>query len=91
MFHRPHIVAVQIPMIAITFLFFALTRRVKEQSRFPEYTRNHAILFLHACYWDVTAAKSALERYATIRGNASEIFDARDPLLPSCQQIFNVA
>lgn len=70
---------------------FFIAYRIKEQPRFPEYTRNHAILFSHACYWDVKAAKSALERYASIRANAPDLFDARDPMLPSCQQIFNTA
>lgn len=37
------------------------------------------------------AAKSALEKYATIRAGAPDLFENRDASLPSIQQILNVA
>lgn len=64
--------------------------RIQAQPRFPPYSRNHAVLFLHACYWDQVAAKSALEKYSTIRAASPELFDNRDPLMPSIQQVFDL-
>lgn len=65
--------------------------RIQEQPRLPPYTKNHAIIFLHACYWDVEVAKNALRQYATIRASAPEIFDNRDPENSNVQVILNAA
>jgi len=64
---------------------------IKKQPTFPAFTRNHAILFLHACYWDLAAAKNATLQYATIRASSPELFENRDPTLDKIQQILNVA
>lgn len=68
-----------------------LNNRVQEQPRFPAFTKNHAILFSHACYWDIAATKSAFEKYVSIRKSAPDLFDKRDALLPSIQQVFDMA
>jgi len=64
---------------------------IQEQEKFPNYSRDHAHLFLHACIWDVEAAKKAIKKYGQIRGNAPEIFNDRDPLLPSIQFVYENA
>lgn len=64
--------------------------RIQSQPRLPNYSKNHAVLFLHACYWDVKAAKSALEKYAAIHSSAPELFDNRDPTLKSIQKMFGI-
>lgn len=90
--HYYNIIRNQFECIVFHFDFlFYFCCRIKEQPRFPEYTRNHVILFSHACYWDTKATQSALERYASIRASAADIFDNRDPLSANCQQIFNAA
>lgn len=65
--------------------------RIQEQRKFPPFTKNHAILFLHACYWELEATKSALTQYVSIRANSPELFDNRDPSLKNIQLILNVA
>lgn len=77
---------IQLIGLPITYTIF----RIQEQPRLPAFSRNHAVLFLHACYWDQTAARSALEKYGSIRAAAPELFDNRDPFLPSIQQVFDL-
>lgn len=64
--------------------------RIKSQVNFPNYTKNHAILFLHACYWDKVAAKSALQKYASIHASSPDIFDNRDPMHPYIQKMYDM-
>lgn len=75
---------------SVLFVLFDFFFRIQTQPRFPAYSRNHVVLFLHACYWDPVAAKSALERYATIRAASPDLFDNRDPLHSSIQQVFDM-
>lgn len=70
----------------VFYLFF----RIQTQPKLPNYSKNHAILFLHACYWDIKSAKSALEKYATIHATATDLFDNRDPMLKKIQQVFDI-
>lgn len=72
------------------FHFISVLIRILAQPQFPNYSRNHAVLFLHACYWDKKAAKEAIEKYGDVRGGAPEIFDERDPMLPNIQHVFNI-
>ncbi|XP_055636285.1 alpha-tocopherol transfer protein-like [Toxorhynchites rutilus septentrionalis] len=69
----------------------ALFEWIKQQPRFPAYTRNHAHLFLHACLWDVENAKKALHKYGHIHATAPDIFDNRDVLLSGSQSVLNMA
>jgi len=63
---------------------------IKTQPRLPSYTKNHAVLFLHACYWDKAAAQKAMQRYATIRAGAPDVFAERDPTAPGIQNVFGL-
>lgn len=64
---------------------------IQEQPKFPKFTKNHAILFSHACYWEIEATKNALTQYVAIRASAPDLFDNRDPSLKNIQLILNVA
>jgi hypothetical protein len=65
--------------------------RLQEQPRFPNYSKHHAHLFLHACIWNMDASKKAMKKYARIRAESPDIFDNRDPLSPGIQYIFSKA
>lgn len=65
--------------------------RIKEQDRFPNYSKEHAHLFLHACIWDISAAKKAIQKYGNIRLNAPDVFGDRDPMLPAMQFVYENA
>lgn len=74
----------------IKFFLFLSFSRVKGQAQFPNYSKNHVHLFMHACYWDKQAARKAMEKYGEIRAAAPELFADRDPMLPSIQHVFNI-
>jgi len=63
---------------------------IKDQPTFPNFTREHAHQFLHACYWNPIKAKKALQNYCEIRANTPQLFDNRDPLSDSVQNIMNM-
>ena len=63
--------------------------RIKEQPRFPAFSKNHAHLFLHACLWNVDDAKKALQKYSQIHANSPEIFDNRDIMGAGVQMTLN--
>lgn len=69
---------------------FAFLNRIKDQPTFPDFTREHAHQFLHACYWNPIKAKKALQNYCEIRANTPLLFDNRDPLSDSVQNVFNM-
>ncbi|XP_058116316.1 alpha-tocopherol transfer protein-like [Anopheles ziemanni] len=62
---------------------------IKEQPRFPAFSKNHAHLFLHACLWNVEDAKKALQKYSQIHANSPEIFDNRDIMSAGVQMTLN--
>ncbi|XP_063708337.1 uncharacterized protein LOC134836970 [Culicoides brevitarsis] len=64
---------------------------IKDQERFPNYSREHAHLFLHACIWDMPAAKKAIQKYGSIRLNSPDVFGDRDPMLPEMQFVYENA
>lgn len=64
--------------------------RIKQQPRFPAFTKNHAHLFLHACLWNLEDAKKALYKYAHIHATAPDIFDNRDVLSTGVQLVLNM-
>lgn len=64
--------------------------RIKDQPTFPNFTREHAHQFLHACYWNPIKSKKALQNYCEIRANTPLLFDNRDPLSDSVQNILNM-
>ncbi|XP_058821910.1 alpha-tocopherol transfer protein-like [Topomyia yanbarensis] len=68
----------------------ALFEWIKQQPRFPAYTKNHAHLFLHACLWDIENGKKALQKYAHIHATAPDIFDNRDILSPGVQFVLSM-
>ncbi|KXJ80465.1 alpha-tocopherol transfer protein-like [Aedes albopictus] len=63
---------------------------IKQQPRFPAFTKNHAHLFLHACLWNLEDAKKALYKYAHIHATAPDIFDNRDVLSTGVQLVLNM-
>lgn len=63
--------------------------RIQTQEHFPNYSKDHAHIFLYACIWNMEAAKKAIERYGEIRANAPNIFGNRDIFLPSIQSAFD--
>lgn len=65
--------------------------RIKEQPRFPKFSKNHAYLFLYACFWDKTNAKKAMQKYCHLHAISPELFNNRDPMLPAIQNILNIA
>lgn len=77
------------PFNQISFFLCALIR-IKAQPRFPNFTKNHAVLFLHACYWDKAATQKAFQRYATIRAGAPDVFSERDPTSKAIQNVFGL-
>uniref|UniRef100_A0A182K9E8 CRAL-TRIO domain-containing protein n=1 Tax=Anopheles christyi TaxID=43041 RepID=A0A182K9E8_9DIPT len=62
---------------------------IKDQPRFPAFSKNHAHLFLHACLWNVEDAKKALQKYAQIHANSPEVFDNRDIMGAGVQMTLN--
>lgn len=65
--------------------------RIKSQEALPSYSRQHAYLFLHACIFDKDATKRALQKYASIRAGAPDLFDNRDPFHEDIQQVYRMA
>ncbi|XP_026466492.1 retinaldehyde-binding protein 1-like [Ctenocephalides felis] len=55
------------------------------------FTKGHALLFLHACYWNEANSKKAFQKYLTIRANSPEIFMDRDPLSPNVGAMYDLA
>lgn len=47
--------------------------------------------FLSGCKFSSELAKKKLDMYFTIRGEATEFFSNRDPLLPDFKDFFEVA
>ncbi|XP_055611346.1 uncharacterized protein LOC129757959 [Uranotaenia lowii] len=68
----------------------ALYEWIKQQPRFPAFTKNHAHLFLHACIWDTEFAKKALHKYAHLHATAPDIFDNRDIFSSGVQLVMNM-
>lgn len=69
----------------------AIYQWILEQKNFPNFTRNHAHLFLFACLWDVKNTQAALTRFVQIRSGAPDVFSERDPCLESIQSVFNMS
>lgn len=63
--------------------------RIQTQEHFPNYSKDHAHIFLYACIWNMEAAKKAIERYGEIRASAPNIFGNRDIFLPTIQSAFD--
>lgn len=61
------------------------------QPKFPHFSRAHAHQFLHACLWDVRAARKSMQKYCSIRAATPTLFAQRDPLLPAMQDVLNLA
>lgn len=68
---------------------FLLLTRIQTQPRFPSFSKNHAHLFLHACYFNVEDSKRAIQRYVELRAAAPDCFDNRDIMLPNTQITYN--
>jgi hypothetical protein len=62
---------------------------MQTQPRFPNFSKNHAHLFLHACYYNVENSKKAMQRYVELRATAPDCFDNRDINLPNLQTTYN--
>lgn len=64
--------------------------RIKDQPTFPNFSRDHAHQFLHACYWNPIKAKKALQNYCEIRANSPALFENRDPMSDSFQTVLSM-
>ncbi|XP_059619777.1 uncharacterized protein LOC132263807 [Phlebotomus argentipes] len=63
---------------------------MKQQPRFPAYTKDHAYLFLHACLWVPEDAKRALQKYCQLRASSSDVFENRDVEDKAIQSVFDI-
>lgn len=65
--------------------------RLNQQSQFPNFSKNHAHQFLHACLWNVKDTKKAFQKYCQIRTGSPDLFANRDPMTDKMQNVLNIA
>lgn len=73
-----------------TKLTFKIILRIIELPYNENFTKNHALLFLHSCYFNMDKAKKAIKKYCELRSANLNVFGNRDPMLPEIQQGFDL-
>ncbi|KAJ9574055.1 hypothetical protein L9F63_008581 [Diploptera punctata] len=63
---------------------------MKSKAHLPVISDEQLIMFVHSCYYKVSATKDCILQYYRLRAECSDVFTGRDLELPACQDIIQV-
>nr|ATY51913.1 CTD39 [Heliconius melpomene] len=70
----------------------AIKEWMSKESHIPEDIglEDHLLMrFLHSCYFSLEATKRCIDKFCVTRAHMSEVYNARDPLLPNIKQMLD--
>lgn len=65
--------------------------RINELPHEEKFSKNHAYLFLHSCYFNMEDAKKAVKKYCELRVKNFDLFGNRDPLQEDTQKALDIS